>query len=138
MPQVENPELDEQSPKTDAPEEQQDLRLGELGPFDYSAEPFLELTDEEKNAVKKLIRDCSKRDTAARRMEVEQAWEARLFKRGYQYLLPRKGGGWMLPSPTTGFGPGTQVQQAALYETNIYGSHCDIITSALGRHSPPS
>jgi hypothetical protein len=141
MPQTENPETDpqndhgsEQASQADAPE--QDLHLGELGPFDYSVEPFLDLSDEEKNAIKKLIRDCSKRDTAARRMEVEQAWEARLFKRGYQYLLPRRGGGWSLPSPTTGFGAGRQVQQAALYETNIYGAHCDIVTSALVRDIP--
>src|ERR1700722_520295 len=136
MPQTENPETDAQSPESQSAEPEQDLKLGQLGPFDYSAEPFLELSDEEKNAVKKLIRDCSKRDTAARRMEVEQAWEARLFKRGYQYLLPRRGGGWSLPSPTTGFGAGKQVQQAALYETNIYGAHCDIVTSALVRDIP--
>lgn len=137
MPQTENPETDAQSPESQGSEVQDnDLRLGELGPFDYSAEPFLDLSDEEKNAVRKLIRDCSKRDTAARRMEVEQAWEARLFKRGYQYLLPRRGGGWYLPSPTTGFGAGRQMQQAALYETNIYGAHCDIVTSALVRDIP--
>jgi hypothetical protein len=139
MPQVENPELDEQSSEEQGAaeaENEDSLRLGELGPFDYSDQPFLELSEEEKNALKTLIRDCSKRDTAARRMEVEQSWEARLFKRGYQYLLPRRGGGWYLPSPTTGFGPGRQIQQAALYETNIYGAHCDIITSALVRDIP--
>lgn len=139
MPQTENPETDAQAPEEQVSAEVQGedtLKLGELGPFDYSAEPFLELSDEEKNAIKKLIRDCSKRDTAARRMEVEQAWEARLFKRGYQYLLPRRGGGWYLPSPTTGFGPGRQIQQAALYETNIYGAHTDIVTSALVRDIP--
>ena len=137
MPQVEDPELDLEEPGAEDDESsEQNLRLGELGPFDYSAEPFLKLTDEEKAAVKKLIRECAKRDTAARRMEVEQAWEARLFKRGYQYLLPRRGGGWYLPSPTTGFGAGKQIQQAALYETNIYGAHCDIITSALVRDIP--
>jgi hypothetical protein len=136
MPQTENPETDAQNSAQGESSSAPDLKLGELGPFDYSAEPFLEFSDEEKNAVKKLIRDCSKRDTAARRMEVEQTWEARLFKRGYQYLLPRRGGGWYLPSPTTGFGAGRQIQQAALYETNIYGAHTDIITSALVRDIP--
>jgi hypothetical protein len=138
MGQDENPETDRQAPDQQSSSAQDDsnLRLGELGPFDYSAQPFLELSEEEKNAIKTLIRNCAKRDTAARRMEVEQAWEARLFKRGYQYLLPRRGGGWYLPSPTTGFGPGRQIQQAALYETNIYGAHCDIITSALVRDIP--
>lgn len=124
----------EEQDTAEAPE--QDLKLGELGPFDYSTEPFLDLSDEEKKEIRTLVTNCSKRDTAARRMEVEQAWEARLFKRGYQYLLPRKGGGWYLPSPTTGFGPGKQIQQAALYETNIYGAHCDILTSALVRDIP--
>ena len=137
MPITENPETDQLDDEQQGQvEEQDDLRLGELGPFDYSDQPFLELSDEEKNAIKKVIRDCTKRDTAARRMEVEQTWEARLFKRGYQYLLPRRGGGWILPSPTTGFGAGRQVQQAALYETNIYGAHCDIVTSALVRDIP--
>lgn len=136
MPQVENPEVDEQSPESQSAEPEQDLKLGELGPFDYTAEPFLKLSDDEKNAIKALVRDCAKRDTAARRMEVEQSWEARLFKRGYQYLLPRRGGGWYLPSPTTGFGAGRQIQQAALYETNIYGAHCDIVTAALVRDIP--
>jgi len=142
MPQTENPELDEQAPtgddeqSTEQQSSDEDLKLGELGPFDYSDQPFLQLSDEEKNALRTLVQDCAKRDTAARRMEVEQSWEARLFKRGYQYLLPRKGGGWYLPSPTTGFGPGRQIQQAALYETNIYGSHCDIVTSALTRDIP--
>ncbi len=137
MPQDENPEHDEQAPAgDDSGSADQDLKLGELGPFDFSAQPFLELSDEEKAAIRTLITNCAKRDTAARRMEVEQAWEARLFKRGYQYLMPRKGGGWYLPSPTTGFGPGRQIQQAALYETNIYGAHCDIITSALVRDIP--
>lgn len=135
MPQTENPELDEQTPEGADPSGKYS-GLGELGPFDYSAEPFLEFSEEEQNAVGKLVRDCAKRNTAARRMEVEQAWEARLFKRGYQYLLPRRGGGWYLPSPTTGFGAGRQVQQAALYETNVYGAHCDIITSALVRDIP--
>lgn len=134
MSQTENQEVDNQAPEPVQAEP--DYRLGELGPFDYSDQPFLEFTEEEQNAIKKLVRDCAKRDTAARRMEVEQAWEARLFKRGYQYLLPRKGGGWYLPSPTTGFGPGRQIQQAALYETNIYGAHCDIVTSALVRDIP--
>ena len=126
----------EQTSQQDVEQGEPDLRLGELGPFDYSDQEFVQLSDLEKNAIKKLIRDCSKRDTAARRMEVEQAWEARLFKRGYQYLLPRRGGGWYLPSPTTGFGAGRQIQQAALYETNIYGAHCDIVTSALVRDIP--
>lgn len=138
MSQTENPETDqlEDHEQDIAGSEEQDLRLGELGPFDYSDQPFLKLNNEEKNAIKKLVRDCAKRDTAARRMEVEQTWEARLFKRGYQYLLPRRGGGWILPSPTSGFGSGRQVQQASLYETNIYGAHCDIVTSALVRDIP--
>lgn len=135
MPQTENPETDAQA-SIGSESTEKDLKLGELGPFDYSAEPMLELSDEEKNAIRTRIQECAKRDTAARRMEVEQSWEARLFKRGYHYLLPRRGGGWYLPSPTTGFGAGRQIQQAALYETNVYGAHCDIITSALVRDIP--
>lgn len=111
---------------------------GELEPFDFSPEEFVELTDDAKNEVRALCANASKRDTAARRMEVEQSWEARLFKRGYQYLLPRRGGGWNLPGQGTGLGAQSQLNRANLLETNIYGAHCDILTSALVRDIPES
>lgn len=134
-PEVLDQDTTEQQGETQAPQ-MPEFAAGELGPFDYSVHPFLELNEEEKNELQALCRQCAKRDTAARRMEVEQAWEARLFKRGYQYLLPRRGGGWEFPGATTGFGAKSQMNRAQLLETNVYGAHCDILTSALVRDIP--
>lgn len=109
---------------------------GELTSYDYSPDQNAELSEVAQNGLEQLCREASKRDTAARRMEVEQSWQARLFYRGYQYLLPRRGGGWTLPGESSGYGPKDQLQASALYETNIYGTHCDILTSALVRDIP--
>lgn len=121
------------------PEEQSDnqpvkIQKGQLAPWDAGADP-VELEEDEKTALKELCSRAAKRDMASRRFEVEQAWEARLFDRGYHYLLPRKGGGWVLPQESTGFGIRSQ-QIASLLETNIYTPYETIITSALTRKIP--
>jgi hypothetical protein len=134
MPEVE--EKDQAVGTDETIPEQAEFQPGELESFDYSVHDFADLTEDEQNELRSLCSQASKRDTAARRMEVEQCWEARLFKRGYQYLLPRYGGGWELPGYASGYGAKQQVNQARLYETNIYGAHCDIITSALVRDIP--
>jgi hypothetical protein len=109
--------------------------LGVYEPFDFTPEPFVTLDQKSQGVLLELCRNCAKRDMAARRMEIEQAWEARLFKRGYQYLFPRRGGGWQLWSAATNK-TWSQMQGAQVYETNIYGAHCEIITSALVRDIP--
>jgi hypothetical protein len=109
--------------------------LGVYEPFHWTPEPFVTLSPKGKAELYRLCSDCAKRDMAARRMEVEQAWEAELFERGYQYLFPRKGGGWQLSSAATGK-TWSQMQGAQVYETNIYGAHCEILTSALVRDIP--
>src|SRR5690242_13173215 len=70
---------------------------GELGPFWASPYPNAQLSKKAKLALEELCHLVGNKDVAARRWEVEQSWEMRLFWRGYQYLLPRKGGGWILP-----------------------------------------
>jgi len=120
------------------------LQLGELAPFDVSDQPMYTtdptseytLTDDEKRCLKELVLLCSRTDVASRRFEVEQAWEARLFERGYQHLLPRRGGGWSLPGENTRWGVSATADSSALYSTNIYGSRRDIIVSALAREVP--
>jgi hypothetical protein len=109
--------------------------LGVYEPFHWTPAPFITLTEKGKAELYRICSDCAKRDMAARRMEVEQAWEAELFERGYQYLFPRKGGGWQLSSAATGK-TWSQMQGAQVYETNIYGAHCEILTSALVRDIP--
>jgi hypothetical protein len=50
--------------------------LGVYTSFDYSSEPFAELSEDAKNALLQLDIIATKTDVAARRFEVEQAWES--------------------------------------------------------------
>jgi len=119
----------------DKPESPSDSPLGVLAPFPYSPEPFAELSQGAKGALLALDDICTKADVAARRLEVEQAWEALHFERGYQHLLRGKRGGWELP----GGGQGKKANERnhnSIYDTNIYGPKSDIIVSALSREVP--
>jgi broad specificity phosphatase PhoE len=112
---------------------------GELAPFWASPYPPASLSDEAEKALRRLCDLVGNKDVAARRWEVEQAWEARLYDRGYQYLLPRKGGGWIMPPFATDYnrGGGKKTGQKWYgYETNIYTTYGEIITAALTRDIP--
>lgn len=115
---------------------------GVLTSFDFSPEPMYgppdgePITEEEENALHELVILASRTDVASRRFEVEQAWEARLFERGYQHLLPRRGGGWSLPGEGSKWGPLSTADSSALYSTNIYGRDKDIIVAAIARETP--
>src|SRR5260221_1754006 len=98
---------------------------GKYAPFDYSAEPFAKLEDDEKRVMRELVILASRRDVASRRFEVEQCWEERLFGRGYQHLLPRRGGGWSLPGEKSVWGPLATADSSALRATNIIGRDTD-------------
>lgn len=133
-------ESPESSPPSDVPISSADgydqFTPGELTSFDHSPEPFVDLPDQAKNLVRELVILASRTDVASRRFEVEQAWEARLFERGYQHLLPRRGGGWSLPGEGSKWGPLSTADSSALYSTNIYGRDKDIVTAALSRETP--
>src|SRR5271157_811896 len=118
------------------PESPNDSPLGVYAPFDYSSEPFAELSEDAKGALMQLDIIATKTDVAARRFEVEQAWEALHFDRGYQHLLRGRQGGWTLPGQASGYGPASQRNNNTIYDTNIYGSKGDIIVAALSREVP--
>ena len=125
-------------PAVEAPQTP-DFDPGELAPFPASPFPALDLSEPEKLAVKELCDLVGNKDVAARRWEVEQTWEARLFNRGYQYLLPRKGGGWILPPFATDYQSASGRRRGDKwygYETNIVATYGDIITAALTRDRP--
>lgn len=109
---------------------------GQYTSFDFSEQPFAQLTDDQKNKLQELVILASRTDVASRRFEVEQAWEARLFERGYQHLLPRRGGGWSLPGEGSKWGPLSTADSSALYSTNIYGRDRDIIVGSIAREVP--
>ena len=121
--------------KADSPEKPEDSPLGVYSGFPYSPEPFAELSDSARLSLMALDDLCTKADVAARRMEVEQAWEALHFERGYQHLLRGKRGGWELP----GGGQGKKANERnhnSIYDTNVYGPKGDIIVAALSREIP--
>lgn len=122
---------------TDQTEDPNQSPLGVYAAFPYSAEPFANLSETGKGALMQLDGIASKTDVAARRMEVEQAWEALHFDRGYQHLLRGKQGGWIIPGVGTGAG-NTQnnYNSGSLYDTNVYGPKGDIIVAALSREVP--
>lgn len=113
-----------------------DFVPGELTAFDYSPFPFVQLSEDSQNKMKELVLIASRTDVASRRFEVEQSWEARLFERGYQHLLPRRGGGWSLPGEGSQWGPLSTADSSSLYSTNIYGRDKDIIVAAMSRETP--
>ena len=113
-----------------------DAAVGVYAPFPYSPEPFVDLDQTIRAVLMGLDDIATKSDVAARRMEVEQAWEAIHFDRGYQHLLHGKQGGWILPGNNTGYGPQSQLDTASIYETNVYGPKGDIIVAALSREVP--
>jgi hypothetical protein len=127
-------EEDDEEPDEDDVEEYED-QLGVYESFDWSPEKFVTLSEKGKGCLLELCRQCARRDMAARRMEVEQTWEAELFARGYQYLFPRRAGGWQLFSAASGK-TWSQMQGAQVYETNIYSAMSEILTSALTRDIP--
>jgi hypothetical protein len=58
------------------PEKPEDSPLGVLAPFPYSSEPFANLSEDARGALMQLDIIATKTDVAARRLEVEQVWEA--------------------------------------------------------------
>jgi hypothetical protein len=107
---------------------------GELIGVEYFKKPALEWEDDEKAAIRDLCRLTQNRDMPARREEVIRVWEARLFDRGKQHLLPLRNGGWKIPGAGTGYG--TQDQVRSMFEINIYGAFQEIVTSVLTREVP--
>jgi hypothetical protein len=94
------------------------------------------LSEAARNALMDLDLIFAKTDVAPRRIEIEQAWKAYHYDRGYQFLLHHRTGGWTMPGSGTGYGPGRQKQLATLYHTNVYGEKKEIIVAALAREVP--
>jgi hypothetical protein len=112
------------------------LPAGSLIGTDWSKSPTLELRESHVNAVRALLRKLMQRDMPARREEILRVWEAELFWRGYQHLLPsRVGFGWEFAGPGSGYGPGEQGFKSN-FETNFYLTYGLSVVSALTRQVP--
>lgn len=109
--------------------------IGVLAGLEWSPVPNAELSTEQQNQIKELCKKAAKRDYPARLIEVIQAWEAALFYRGFQFLIPQRGGGWIIPGESTGYGPSMQMD-LSLLPTNIYSARAQMIIAALTRTVP--
>jgi len=132
-------------------------KLGLDAPFDWSPEPMYTatevhvpdefeddprsprdispLSEDALNALLELDRIASQADVAPRRIEIEQAWKAIHYNRGYQFLLKHRNGGWTVPASGP-YAPAGQQQVQQWYQTNIYGEKAEIIVAALSREVP--
>lgn len=106
-----------------------------LAGVEWSNEPNIKLNADEIAAVKAMCVQAAKRDYPARLVEIIQTWEARLFYRGFQFLFPARGGGWIIPGESTGYGPAMQLD-LALLPTNIYSARSQMLVAALTRVVP--
>jgi hypothetical protein len=116
-------------------EEDTGYDVGVLAGLEYSPVKNADLSDRQKVVMKELRTKAEKRDYPARLIEVIQAWEAALFYRGFQFLIPQRGGGWIIPGESTGYGP-TMQMDLALLPTNIYSARAQMIIAALTRTVP--
>lgn len=91
------------------------------------------------NALDDLTQNVNKCDSAARIWEVLQAWEARLFRRGYHFLNAGwKGWGMFGGSAGTSGASIMQTQNSMkLFSCNVYGTRFRKIVSLLSRSVPP-
>jgi hypothetical protein len=89
--------------------------------------------EEKEGCLKKLANRASQRDLTSRRLEVRDAWKARYFYRGNQYLLPAKNGSWVMPHMVL---MGGQSYDDHNNETNVYLAFADTINAALSAGTP--
>lgn len=112
------------------------IPAGTLIGTDWSKEPPLILRESQINAIRSLLKKLMMRDTPAYREELIKVWEAELFWRGYQHLLPsRVGFGWEFAGPGSGFAPG-DVGNRSTFEMNYYHAYGKSVVSALTRKIP--
>lgn len=92
------------------------------------------------NHIEQMIQNVNRCDAAARIWEVLQAWESRLFRRGYHFLNAGwKGWGMFGGSGGTSGASIMQTQNAMkLFACNVYGARHDKISALLSRQVPGS
>lgn len=113
---------------------------GKYAAIDLSDEPMFgpDQLGDYKSCIEDLTASATKTDSSSRIFEILQAWEARLFSRGYQFLLSGNKG-WGLFGGSGRATPGSIMAESnarKLFPVNVYGAREDKITAALGREIP--
>jgi hypothetical protein len=113
---------------------------GRYAAIDVSPEPIFgpDQLGTYKSAIEDLTTSATRTDSSSRIFEVLQAWEARLFSRGYQFLTTgNKGiglyGGPGTASPSSIMAMGNAMK---LFPVNVYGAREDKIIAAGAREVP--
>lgn len=113
---------------------------GRYASIDISPEPMFgpDQLGGYKAAVEELTQSATRTDSSSRILEILQSWEARLFSRGYQFLLSGKNG-WGLFGGAGQATPNSIMAEGnarKLFPVNVYGAREDKITAALSREIP--
>ncbi|MGH7442143.1 MAG: histidine phosphatase family protein, partial [bacterium] len=134
--------INDDEPSTGISEEvrpEEEFQPGDLAPIWSGPIAPASISEGLENALIAQCTLCGNKDVAARRWEVEQDWEARLYNRGNQNILPRRGGGWVVPPYATLYNQSRSNKSGQKFfghETNIVAAYGSIITAALGRDIP--
>jgi hypothetical protein len=113
---------------------------GRYAAIDVSPEPIFgpDQLGAYKSAVEELTSSATRTDSSSRIFEILQAWEARLFSRGYQFLTIGKNGANM--NGASGNASANEVMARGnagkLFPVNVYGAREDKIIAAGGREIP--
>lgn len=113
---------------------------GRYAPFYCSPEPCYgpDQLGEYLAPLEDLCKQFNKAEAASRVWEVLQAWEQRLFRRGYHFLNAGRAGWAMYGSGQSGGSAVMQTQNAMkLFACNVYGARCKKIVALLTRSLPP-
>src|SRR6266850_1855923 len=94
------------------------------------------LSEDARKALLEIDQIAAKTDVSPRRIEIECAWRANHYQRGYQFLLHHRNGGFTLPGNGSPFSAANQQLLSHTYHTNIYGEKGEIIIAALSREVP--
>jgi hypothetical protein len=135
-------QTDQQGPQLTPIDLSQYNPLGKYSSFDVSPEPMFgpDELGEYKSAIDDLSETCTRADSSARNFEVLQAWEQRLFSRGYHFLNAGRGG-WGLYGGVNGSrASGSEILQSQnagrMFAVNVYGAREDKFVAALSRDIP--
>lgn len=137
-------ELDPEHEQAETTEEEVDeFKPGELCPVDaVTDEDRVDLDEDDPSGFSRedkegilsdLCNKAAQRDLTSYRLEIRDAWKARYFWRGNQYLLPGRNGAWVLPQMVL---VGGQSYDDHNQETNIYLAFGLTIIAALTAGTP--
>ena len=119
-----------------------DWTPGKYAAFPVSPEPMYgpDELGEYKGAIDQLEDACTHSETAAGIWEAMQAWEARLFSRGYQFLNAGRKGWGMLGAVNGAMASGQEILQTQnmgrMFAVNVYAARQDKSSSILAMDVP--